>query len=213
VVKVKICGVRRVVEAEVALDCGADLLGFVFYAPSPRHLELEEARNLLAGIRGTVARTDWAAVGVFVNAPVAWVNEVAERCGLDLVQLHGTEPVAYCRRMQRPVVKALRLAEVAGQPVSAAAYGASRLLLDSQVPGYWGGTGSRIDWSAARTYASEALVAGGLTPDNAAEALVTLRPWGLDVSSGVERNGTKDLGLIRAFLENVRAAEEGLDGD
>jgi len=197
----------------MALDCGADLLGFVFYPPSPRHLELEEAQSLLASIRATVSRTDWAAVGVFVNAPVPWVNEIVERCGLDLVQLHGTEPVEYCQRMRRPVVKALRLAEIAGRPVTAADYGATRLLLDSHVPGYWGGTGSRFDWGAARPYASEALVAGGLTPENAAEALVTLRPWGLDVSSGVERNGSKDLGLIRAFLENVRAAEEDLNGN
>ena len=209
----KICGVRRLVEAEVALSCGADLLGFVFYPPSPRHLELEEARDLLAAIRASGGRTDWAAVGVFVNAPVAWVNMIAEHCGLDLVQLHGTEPIDYCRQMRRPVVKALRLAELVGQSVAAADYGATRLLLDSQVPGYWGGTGSRIDWSAARPYASEALIAGGLTPDNAVEALMTLRPWGLDVSSGVERDGIKDLGLIRAFLENVRGAEEGRDGN
>jgi phosphoribosylanthranilate isomerase len=141
------------------------------------------------------------------------VNTIAEHCGLDLVQLHGTEPIDYCRQMRRPVVKALRLSELVGQSVTAAEYGATRLLLDSQVPGYRGGTGSRFDWSAARPYASEALIAGGLTPDNAVEALVTLRPWGLDVSSGVERDGMKDLGLIRAFLENVRGAEEGRNGN
>jgi phosphoribosylanthranilate isomerase len=211
-VKVKICGVRRLVEAEAALAYGADFLGFVFYPPSPRNLAPEAAADLVAAIRAAVPRSDWAAVGVFVNEPAAWVNEIAERCGLDYVQLHGTESAEYCAQMRRPVIKALRLAELEAEVLPADRYGATRLLLDSQVPGYWGGTGARFDWAAARPYAGEALVAGGLTPDNVDEALAVLRPWGLDVSSGVERDGRKDPALIRAFLENVRRLERGSDG-
>jgi len=208
VVRVKICGVRRFVEGEAALAAGADFLGFVFYRPSPRYLAPEAVRELVAALRARWPDQHWAAVGVFVNEPVAVVNEIADYCGLDYVQLHGTEPPAYCLQVRRPVIKALRLAELPGGPVSAAQFGAARLLLDSQVPGYWGGTGVRFDWEAARPYAAEALVAGGLTPDNVGEALTLLRPWGVDVSSGVERGGVKDPALIEAFLVNVRRWEQ-----
>jgi phosphoribosylanthranilate isomerase len=211
-VKIKICGVRRLIEAEAALASGADFLGFVFYPPSPRSLTPAEARDLVTAIRGAIARTDWGAVGVFVNEPAEWVNEVADLCSLDYVQLHGTEPALYCARMVRPAIKALRLAEIAGAPVSAAEYGVARLLLDSQVPGYWGGTGQRFDWDGARPYAATALVAGGLTPENVGEALDVLHPWGLDVSSGVERAGVKDPALIRAFVENARRWEVATHG-
>ena len=202
-VKVKICGIRALAEAETALVHGADFLGFVFYPPSPRSLPVEAARELLAAIRAAVPRTDWAAVGVFVNEPASQVNAVAEACGLDYVQLHGTESAAYCRAMRRPAIKALRLGELDRSPV-AADFGAARLLVDSAVPGLWGGTGQRFDWAGARPHVAEAFVAGGLTPDNVGEALAVLQPWGLDVSSGVEREGRKDLALIRAFCENVR---------
>jgi len=208
VVKIKICGIRRVEEAEAALEEGADFLGFIFYPPSPRYVEPITAAALIEGIRARVGGQPWAAVGVFVNEPASLVNEIAERCSLDFVQLHGTESAAYCAQMRRPAIKALRLAEVGGQPARAADYGAVRLLLDAQVPGYWGGTGVRVDWEAARPHAGDALIAGGLTPSNVQEAIATLRPWGLDVSSGVEREGVKDVALIRAFLRRARGAEE-----
>ena len=212
-VKVKICGVRRLAEAQAALDAGADFLGFVFYPPSRRNLAPKGARDLVAAIRESAPRSDWAAVGVFVNEPAAEVNRIAALCGLDYVQLHGTEQAAYCAAMERPVIKALRLSDVVGEDVSAARYGATRLLLDSQVPGYWGGTGTRFDWTAARPYAGDALVAGGLTVENVGQALSVLQPWGVDVSSGVERDGAKDPALIRAFLDNVRRWEKSSHGD
>jgi phosphoribosylanthranilate isomerase len=147
---------------------------------------------------------------------VTWVNEVAELCGLDYVQLHGTEPPAYCAAMSRPAIKALRVAQIdavsLAVPLTAARHGAARLLLDSQVPGFWGGSGRRFDWAAARHHAAEALVAGGLSPENVGEALEVLHPWGLDVSSGVERAGTKDPALIREFLENARRWEVTVNG-
>jgi phosphoribosylanthranilate isomerase len=208
VVKVKICGLRRLAEAETALEEGADFLGFIFYPPSPRYLDPGEAAALIASIRARRSDRPWAAVGVFVNEPADRVNETADRCGLDYVQLHGTEPAAYCAQMRRPVIKALRLADVGPRAARAADYGAARLLLDAQVPGYWGGTGVRVDWEAASPHAGEALIAGGLTPANVEEAITTLRPWGLDVSSGVERDGAKDVDLIRAFLRRARQVEE-----
>jgi len=208
VVKVKICGIRRVADAEVALEYGARFLGFVFYPPSHRSLTPEAAAELIAAIRARTVGREWEAVGVFVNEPADYVNDVAERCGLDLVQLHGTEPPAYCAQMRRPVIKALRVSELAPEPTTAAQHGATRLLLDAQRAGYWGGTGVRFDWEAARPYAREALIAGGLSVDNVGEALAMLRPWGLDVSSGVERDRAKDPALIRAFLRRVQAYEE-----
>ena len=211
-VTVKICGIRRLADAEVALAHGADMLGFVFYPPSPRSLHVNAARDLLAEIRAGVPRDDWAAVGVFVNEDPARVEAIGDACGLDYVQLHGTESPEYCRRMRRPVIKALRVASPDDAALAAERYPGSRLLLDAHVEGCWGGTGTRFDWEAARPYAAEALVAGGLTPDNVAEAMAVLRPWGVDVSGGVERGGKKDPALITAFLDNARATTPGLNG-
>lgn len=203
---VKICGIRRLADAQAALAHGADLLGFVFYPPSPRSLGLATARALVADIRATVSRTNWAAVGVFVNEDPTQVEAIADACRLDYVQLHGNETPNYCRRMSRPVIKGLRLASPRDGAIGAERYRGSRLLLDAHVDGSWGGTGTPFDWEAARPYASDALVAGGLTPNNVADALAVLRPWGVDVSSGVERDGHKDPALIESFLKNARAA-------
>jgi phosphoribosylanthranilate isomerase len=191
VVKVKICGLQQHREAVAAVRAGADFIGLVFYPPSSRYVTPESARRLLEELRADCATPVWASVGVFVNAPVDWINHVAALCDLDYVQLHGTEPPSYCDRLTRPAIKALRLRELPQAPLPAAAYGAARLLLDSEVPGYWGGSGKRFDWTSARPHAHEAFVAGGLTPANVTEALATLDPWGLDVSSGVESNGVK----------------------
>jgi phosphoribosylanthranilate isomerase len=213
-VKIKICGLRRLYDGEAALTAGADLVGVVFYAPSPRYLPPAEARQLLAVLRERFSTTSWAAVGVFVNAPLEHVNAVADACALDYVQLHGTEDAAYCARVVRPVIKAVRLPELPppGAFGGAAAWGAARLLIDAAVPGRWGGTGQTYDWHQARPYAREALVAGGLTPDNVAEAVRVMAPWGLDVSSGVERDGWKDAALIERFIARARVAAAGLAG-
>ena len=212
-VQVKVCGIRRVVEAESALAGGASFLGFVFYPPSHRNLSPLQARDLLRDIRAAARCNGWAAVGVFVNEPPGTVNEIADLCGLDFVQLHGTESPEYCAQIHRPVIKALRLHELADGPVTAARFGATRLLLDAPGPGSRGGMGETIDWSAARPHAAEALVAGGLTPDNVTDALDVLRPWGIDVSSGVERDRTKDPQLIETFLARVRQWERLTDGN
>ncbi|MBX5489843.1 MAG: phosphoribosylanthranilate isomerase [Chloroflexi bacterium] len=212
--KIKICGLRRLYDGEAALAAGADLVGVVFYPPSPRYLPPEEARRLLAALRERFPTRRWGAVGVFVNAPVEQVNAVAAACDLDFVQLHGTEDVAYCAQIARPVIKALRLHELPSPGEfaqrGAAAWGAARLLIDAAVPGRWGGTGQTYDWQQARPYAREALMAGGLTPDNVAEAVQVMAPWGLDVSSGVEREGWKDARLIEAFIVHARQAAAAL---
>lgn len=210
--RIKICGLRRLYDGEAALAAGADLVGVVFYAPSPRYLPPEEARRLLAALRERFPATGWAAVGVFVNAPLEHVHAVAAACALDYVQLHGTEDAAYCARVTRPVIKAVRLPELPPPAAfrGAEAWGAARLLIDAAAPGRWGGTGQTYDWQQARPYAREALVAGGLTPDNVAEAVRVMAPWGLDVSSGVERDGWKDAALIERFIARARAAAAAL---
>jgi phosphoribosylanthranilate isomerase len=236
VVQVKVCGIRRVEEGQVALEAGADFLGFVFYPPSHRNLAPNAARTLVATIRERTPRTDWKAVGIFVNEPPEQVNAIATLVGLDYVQLHGTEPPAYCGLMARPVIKAVRPHELPGpaapgssgagsgrpalgRPAGteaamlgtstglAAAFGATRVLLDAPGPGHRGGMGQTFDWAAARPYAAEVIVAGGLTPENVVEALDALVPWGVDASSGLERDGFKDPALIRAFLGTVRRWE------
>lgn len=212
-VQVKVCGIRRVAEAEAALAGGASFLGFVFYPLSHRNLAPAEARDLLRAIRTSARRTDWSAVGVFVNEPPTWVNEVADLCELNYVQLHGTEPPEYCAQVRRPVIKALRLHELTGGLATASQYGAARLLLDAPGPGSRGGMGETFDWTAARPHAAEALVAGGLTPENVCQALDVLRPWGVDVSSGVERDRVKDPALIDAFLAHVRQWERQANGN
>lgn len=151
-------------------------------------------------------------VGVFADQSATIMNAVADRAGVDLVQLHGNEPWEEALAIRRPVIKAVRV----GPDTSAAALldqievgTASFCLLDTQVPGRLGGTGERFDWRVAAEIASEmpVVLAGGLTPENVGEAIRTVHPWAVDVSSGVERNGVKDERLIEAFVASVRAAE------
>ncbi len=149
-------------------------------------------------------------VGVFVNAPVAVVEEVAGRVGLDLVQLHGDEPPEVCRRLRRRVVKAIR---VDGPDAlrRAARYAGCALLLDTHVPGHYGGTGVRFDWSWVRELGCPVILSGGLTPENVGEAIRQVRPCAVDVSSGVETAGEKDPRKIAAFVRAVREADRQLE--
>jgi len=148
-------------------------------------------------------------VGVFVNKDAACINEITQQVGLHIVQLHGDETPEFCHSITRPVVKALRLQDISDiGKLRAYREVAWRILLDTPAPG-WGGTGITHDWTIARAASQEApiLLAGGLTPENVAEAIQQVHPWGVDVSSGVETNGHKDISKIRAFIKNVR--EEG----
>ncbi len=201
-VKVKICGITSLDDALHAAVCGADALGFVFYEKSPRCLTPEQARSIIAALPPFVS-----AVGLFVNEDAARIREIASYCGLDTLQLHGDEGPADCLFPPYRVIKALRvkdeasLADLDGWPVPA-------LLLDAWRPDSYGGTGHAFDWSlAARAAQGRRLIlAGGLTPDNVAEAVRTVRPFAVDVSSGVEeRPGRKEPKKVAEFIRAAKA--------
>jgi phosphoribosylanthranilate isomerase len=193
---VKICGITRLDDAEVAVDAGAGALGFVFWPGSPRFIDPYRARAIVAALPPFVVP-----VGVFVNQPVTYAKGVAALVHLGAVQLHGDEDFAYVAGLDCPVIKAVALGSGAGIDVWPRR---TTLLLDAHDPVSRGGTGRTIDWSAAATIAARrrTLLAGGLTPDNVAEAVSRVRPFGIDVSSGVERApGIKDHARIRALFE------------
>jgi phosphoribosylanthranilate isomerase len=159
-------------------------------------------------------------VGVFVNVHAGTVNRVAEICGLDRVQLSGDEPWEYCRDIERPIIKAMRVGRnnPAVQVMKDIDYGMRILkgreiaiLLDTSLPDRYGGTGETFDWEAARPIARQfpVIIAGGLSPVNVSQAINTLIPWGVDVSSGVETRGVKDLNKIKKFIEAVRKTDAG----
>ncbi len=204
---VKICGLRSLPEARVAVECGANLLGFIFWKPGKRYIAPPDAARIIATLRAE--SLNWSAVGVFVDPTLEEVRDAAAVCGLDFIQLSGHEPDALVRAMPRPTVKALHVR--AGQEREAAetvlgnSAGAQRFLLDTQADSLPGGTGRTFDWHALDSVGPACLVAGGLRPDNVADALSALTPYGVDVSSGVEfPSGGKDPRLMRAFVEAVR---------
>jgi phosphoribosylanthranilate isomerase len=207
--RVKICGISTFEDGRVALDEGADFLGFVFYPPSHRYVEPRVAATLIERLRAH-RPLGWQAVGVVVNIPLENMNEIADECSLDLIQVHGDEDEAYCRALNRPSIRALRLnasVEPTAEVFDAQRHGAIRVLVDSPREGMYGGTGEISDWEALRPYVSDAILAGGLDPSNVANAISLARPWGVDVSSGVERNKRKDPDLIRQFLRAVHALD------
>jgi phosphoribosylanthranilate isomerase len=203
---VKVCGLRSLDEAAVALDAGANMLGFIFWRPGKRYVAPMDAAAIVRALR---PRADFAAVGVFVDPMPDEVDEAIGVCDLDYVQLSGNESAELVQAMPRPTVKAIHVRAgeeaLAAEMVAANAFGARHYLLDTHgaLPG---GTGVTFDWQALRAVGGHCLVAGGLKPDNVGTALATLAPLGVDVSSGVEYpGGGKDPTLIRAFLEAVRA--------
>jgi phosphoribosylanthranilate isomerase len=198
---VKICGITRLEDAEAAIEQGAGALGFVFWRPSPRAIEVERAREILAALPPLVPT-----VGVFVNQPADEVNAVAERVGLSAVQLHGDETLEYADGIRRPVVKSMSVDRTTPSDIDRWP-ARVRLLLDVYDPSRRGGTGRHVDWSRAAAVAARrpVLLAGGLTADNVAEAVGRVRPFGIDVSSGVESApGIKDHVRLRALFAALR---------
>lgn len=195
---VKICGITRAEDAAAAVDAGADALGFIFWPDSPRFIEPARARAIVADLPPFVTP-----VGVFVNQPVEHVFGVAATVGLGAVQLHGEERPADAARLGRPVIKAIPVAP--GNEVDLDAWPARvMLLLDVHDPVKRGGTGRTIDWSAAASIAAKrrSILAGGLTPENVGDAVRQVKPFGIDVSSGVERSpGIKDHDRLRALFQ------------
>lgn len=200
---VKICGITRMEDALAAVDLGAQAVGFVFWPKSPRFVEPEQARAIAAALPPFVTT-----VGVFVNQPARLVNGVAARVGLAAVQLHGDETVDYAAAIDRPVVKAIALGDSNGDEGVDIWPARVRVLLDVHDPAARGGTGQTIDWKRAAAIAARrpTLLAGGLTPANVNEAVRTVRPFGIDVSSGVESApGIKDHMRLQALFEAIRS--------
>ena len=203
-VRVKICGITNRDDALAAAAAGADALGFMFYEPSPRHLSLAVAAEIIRALPPFIAK-----VGVFVDAPAEFVQRAIAECGLDTVQLHGDESPEYCRQFTVQTIKAFRVRneETLKQ---LPAYETSAWLLDSYVPGQPGGTGARFNWEVARAatrLGRPVILAGGLTPANVAAAVREVRPFGLDVSSGVESGpGRKDHAKVMEFIAAAKAA-------
>lgn len=201
-VRVKICGITRREDLHAACEAGADALGFVFYAPSPRHVSVEVAANLVNALPPFVQ-----SVGLFVNAESAFIESVLASVPLDLLQFHGDETPAECARYNRPWIKAIRVKPGMDLLKCAADFGAARgLLLDAYVPGVPGGTGARFDWRLIPdNMPCPIVLSGGLDPDNVAGAVNAVQPWAVDVSSGVEASpGVKDAAKVAAFIERAK---------
>jgi len=203
-VKVKICGITSYEDARAAVEAGADALGFVFFDKSPRYINPVKAAGIISRLPPFIQT-----VGLFVNEDTAQVNWTADYCGLDVVQLHGDETPEDCLEVKRRVIKAFRVQKIISiaplekyQDYQVAGY-----LLDAWSPDAYGGTGRTFNWElahAAKQY-GPVILAGGLTPDNVAEAIRVVNPYGVDVSSGVEAApGKKDAEIMRAF---IRAAK------
>jgi phosphoribosylanthranilate isomerase len=202
-VKVKICGITRVADAELCVDAGADAIGLNFHPRSPRCVSVDTARLLAASVRGRAL-----IVGVFVDATFDAIDEVIQTVGLDCVQLHGDEPPELLSRLLPHAYKAIRVRD-ARSIADAARYGGDHVLLDAFVPGEPGGTGRTFAWPLAADLARQRRVtlAGGLVPGNVAAAIAAVHPYAVDVASGVERGpGIKDEDEVRAFVTAVRRA-------
>ena len=202
--RIKICGLTRPQDVRVAVECGADALGFVFYPPSPRAVSIEQAAELVALLPPFVT-----AVGLFVNATPAEVEAVLARVPLQLLQFHGDEAEADCARFGRPWIKAARMRAGVDLVEFASLHpGASGILVDAFVEGYGGG-GKTFDWSLIpRGFGRPLVLSGGLDADNVVDAVRRIRPWAVDVSSGVESDkGIKDTAKIAAFIAGVRDAD------
>jgi len=209
--QVKICGLRSLPEARVAVQAGANLLGFIFWKPGKRYVTPVDASHIIATLRAE--SLNWSAVGVFVDPTLQEVREVVDVCGLDYVQLSGNETPELVAAMPRPAVKALHVRagqeRAAAEAVASNTFGAERYLLDTHTDELPGGTGRAFDWVPLQDIGKQCIVAGGLRSDNVASALATLAPYGVDVSSGVEfPSGCKDPRLIRAFVEAVRGYDQ-----
>jgi phosphoribosylanthranilate isomerase len=213
--KIKICGIKTLSDARAAIESGADYLGFNFYSKSVRFIGIPECAKITAVLKAEYAHIKL--VGVFVNAPLADIQAVLQTCSLDLAQLHGDEPSEMLAQLAPHAFKAFR-----GVPDNVDAYvryEEPACLIDASVKGAYGGTGVTADWPAAAELAKRypLLLAGGLTPDNVAAAVRQVRPWGVDVASGVEVPpqsggtaglGSKDAGRMKAFVQAVRSVTE-----
>jgi phosphoribosylanthranilate isomerase len=216
--KIKVCGIKSEKKALEVAEAGADYVGLVF-AQSPRQVSPAVGARIAAALKNAKAPVE--TVGVFVNTPAKTVKKIADACDLDWIQLSGDEPWEYCRELERPVIKVIHVSRDYGPECVCAdlKYGKKvlgnrkhLLLLDSSsVSRRYGGTGVTFDWDIARPVAGRfpVIIAGGLTPENVAAAIEILSPWGVDVSSGVETRGIKDMKKVLKFIRAVRSTDAG----
>lgn len=217
--RIKICGIREPEHALVAAEEGADYIGVIFAPMSSRKVTPQQARKVAEALhRHLDYQFRPLLVGIFVNEGPEVINHLAYFCGLDLLQLSGDEPWGLCQALTRPAIKALRIpAHTAPEDLTGelkrelprVQREGGLCLLEGHIEGLYGGTGKRLDWDLAARVAEHHpfLLSGGLNPANVAEAIGQVRPWGVDVSSGVETNGVKDPEKVRAFIRAVKAAD------
>jgi len=204
--RIKICGFTRPDDAREAAALGVDAIGLVFYAPSPRAVDIEQGRAIVGALPPFVTT-----VGLFVDESAEQVRRVLELVPLDLLQFHGDEPPAYCAQFGRPWLKAIRMREGVDLRSEAERYrAAAGLLLDAYRPGVPGGTGEAFEWSRVpRDLNLPIVLAGGLTPANVGEAIATVRPWAVDLSGGVESaRGVKDAAKMAELVDAVQVADD-----
>jgi len=204
-VKVKVCGMTNLKDTLVAVEEGADAVGFIFYKKSPRSVTMKLVREIVLELPPFVDT-----VGVFVDETAEQINKIADYCNLDMVQLHGDESPTFCKRMRRRVIKAFRVKDM--QSVKKLSnYQVSGFILDTFSESLHGGTGKVFDWNLALPAKKfgPVIMAGGLTPNNVRQAIQRVRPYGVDVCSGVESEpGIKDHKKIRVFLKNAKAGRK-----
>jgi phosphoribosylanthranilate isomerase len=203
--RIKICGITNVEDALAAVDLGADALGFIFVPETPRYIEPQNAARVINKLPPFITK-----VGVFADEPLENISQIIQTCGLNAIQLHGSETPEYCDkirvRSRAIIIKSFRVKDRHSlSPIPE--YKVSAYLLDTYVKGKKGGTGETFNWDLAieaKKY-GRIMIAGGLTPENVAEAIRHVQPYAVDVGSGVEaRPGKKDHAKIKAFIENVR---------
>ena len=204
-VKVKVCGMTRLKDALVAVEVGADAVGFIFYKKSPRSVTMKTVREIVLELPPFVDT-----VGVFVDETAEQINKIADYCNLDIIQLHGDESPTFCKKIRRKVIKAFRIKDM--QSVKKlSSFQVSGFLLDTFSDNLHGGTGKVFDWNLALPAKKfgPVIMAGGLTPNNVQQAVRQIRPYGVDVCSGVESEpGIKDHKKVRAFLNNAKAGRK-----
>jgi phosphoribosylanthranilate isomerase len=199
--KVKICGITNYEDAAAAIDIGADLLGFNFYQGSPRYVAAEKASEIINKLPGFID-----IIGVFVNAPIEQIHEISNLCQLDWVQLHGDEDPQFCQQFLSHNVKTMKAIRVKDQTdiEKADSFFTDAILLDAFDPNKYGGTGLSFDWNIIGHMGKRIFLAGGINPDNAAEA-VKLGVYGIDVCSGIEAEpGKKDHNKMKELFDNIR---------
>lgn len=202
--RVKICGITRLEDAIAVVEQGADAMGLVFYPPSPRNIEVDQASRIVAQIPPFIT-----VVGLFVNAEKSFIEDVCDRVKIDLIQFHGDENEAFCRQFSRPYIKAIRMKEGVDIQDSLDDFNSARaILVDSYKKGIPGGTGETFNWERIpKDLAHKIILAGGLKPENVVDAIKTVGPYAVDVSGGVEQQpGIKDVDKIKKFIFGVNNA-------